>query len=148
MPTIIGPVDPDGAFVSVLVGVSAATATSLHMALRPVPAPVSARALLDTGAEMTCVDVALIRHLQLPWIGMVPANLPAHGGVTFGSISDAGLTIVHPSGRASDNLILRNHQILELPLAHLGYEVVLGRDVLASCRLLYNGPANRFRLRY
>ena len=76
MPTIVGPVDPDGAFVSVLVGVSEATARRLRMALSPVPGPVHGRGLLDTGAEMTCVDLALVRHLQLPWTGMVPANLP------------------------------------------------------------------------
>ena len=97
MPTIVGQVDPDGAFVSVLVGVSEVTALRLRMALSPVPAPITARALLDTGAEMTCADLALVRRLQLPWTGMVPANLPAHGGVTFASITDASLSCIPPA---------------------------------------------------
>jgi hypothetical protein len=79
---------------------------------------------------------------------MVPANLPAHGGVTFSSITDASLTIVHPSGQAQNDLAFRNLNVLELPLAHLGHEVLLGRDVLARRLFLYNGPRNRYRLRY
>ena len=40
-------------------------------ALRPVPSPVNARAILDTGAEITCLDTGLILTLGLPTAGTV-----------------------------------------------------------------------------
>jgi hypothetical protein len=38
--------------------------------------------------------------------------------------------------------------VMELPLSYLGYQVIIGRDVLAKCVLLYNGPRQRFAMRY
>jgi hypothetical protein len=141
-------VQNEGALVEVMLGWSAAGTQQQRMSLRPVPPPLQARALLDTGADMTCVDPALIQQLGLPFVGMVPANLPAHGGLTFSAIHDAGFTILHPSGSAHDALAILNLSVLELSVSPLGYQVLIGRDVLARCRFLYNGPGNTFRLRY
>jgi hypothetical protein len=107
-----------------------------------------AQALVDTGAEITCIDATLIQKLGLPFAGMVTANLPAHGGVTYGVLHDAGLTVLHPSGNAARNLVVPNQSVLELSLAPLGHELCIGRDVLARCQFLYDGPRNRFRLAY
>jgi hypothetical protein len=84
----------------------------------------------------------------LPFSGSVTANLPGHGGLTVNALYDAGLTIVHPSGNPRDNLVVRDLTVLEVSLAALGYQVLIGRDVLARCRFLFNGPAGRFTLAY
>jgi hypothetical protein len=141
-------VQSEGALVEVLLGWSAAAAQQQRASLRPVVSPVQVGALLDTGAEMSCVDVSVIQQLGLPFAGTAPANLPAHGGLTFGALHDASLTILHPSGQIRDYLIVLNLSVLELSLAPLGYQALIGRDVLARCRFLYDGPNNRFRLGY
>ena len=69
MPVLRDILGPDGALIDVLLGWSERRARQLRLALRPVPPPGSARALLDTGAEMTCVDAGLIRTLSLPFSG-------------------------------------------------------------------------------
>src|SRR5258707_115107 len=97
MPILRGTLAPEGALVQILVGLDASSVQATRAALRPVPSPVRVRALLDTGAEITCVDSALIQTLCL---------------------------------------------------AVLGYEALIGRDVLAQCRFLFNGPRNRFLLAY
>lgn len=148
MPTLTNVLASDGALVDVQIGFSATQTQRLRSALRPIPQPISTRALLDTGAEATGVDQALIQALGLPTRGSVLANLPAHGGLTFGFLYDAALTIVHPSANYHLDLVIHDLAVLELPLAPLGYQVVVGRDVLALCRLLYNGPRHRFRLVY
>lgn len=148
MPTLIDTLVAEGALVDVEIGLSATQIQRLRAALRPIPQPVSARALLDTGAEMTAVDSSLVQPLGLPIRGSSMVNLPAHGGFNFSFLYDAAVTIVHPSGITSQDLAVSSTAILELPLALLGYQVVIGRDVLARCRLLYNGPRNRFRLAY
>jgi hypothetical protein len=148
MPVIKGPIQAEGALVDVELGWSASRVRQLRAALRPVPSPVRAKALLDTGAEMTCVDSPLIQMLGLPFGGTVTANVPAHGGVQFLAIHDASLIIFHPSGNPPDNLLVRDLSVLDLSLAALGYQVLIGRDVLAKCRFAYDGPKSRFRLAY
>jgi hypothetical protein len=148
MPVLIAPLTPEGAIVDVVVGPSAATVQALRTALRPVPAAVKTRAILDTGAEITCIDDALVQALALPFGGTSLAHLPAHGGLMGTNLRDISLTVVHPSGNYQNDLVLRNLTVLELSLAFLGYQLLIGRDLLARCRLLYNGPGNRFRLAY
>lgn len=148
MPTLMDALAPEGALVDILLGLSASQVKKLHAALMSVPAPVSSRALIDTGAEITCVDGALIQTANLTIHGTTLSNLPAHGGINISLLYDASLTIVHPSGNPSDNLVIRNLPVLEVPLAPLGYQVLIGRDVLAKCAFLYYGLKNRFRLSY
>ena len=38
--------------------------------------------------------------------------------------------------------------VVEVPLAVLGYQALVGRDVLGRCRFLYDGPSGRFKLTY
>ena len=148
MPVLRGQLQNEGALVEVLLGWSAARAQQLRAALRPVPPPLQTRALLDTGAEVTCVDTSLIQQLGLPFGGTVPANLPAHGGLTFTALHNASLIILHPSGQTRDHLAVVNLSVLELSLAPLGYRALIGRDVMTRCRFLYDGPRNSFRLTY
>jgi hypothetical protein len=108
MPVLTGVFQPEGALVDFVVGWSFLHAQQLRLALRPVPPPVSTRALIDTGAEITCVDSTLIQTLGLPFAGTVLANLPAHGGLTANVLSAASLIIIHPSGNARNNLVMRN----------------------------------------
>ena len=58
MPILKGDLQPEGALVDVQVGWSAGQARHLRQAQRPVPPALDARALLDTGAEITCLDTA------------------------------------------------------------------------------------------
>src|SRR5262249_18071788 len=125
MPVLRGSLQPEGALVDVLAGWSAADAQKLRLALRPVPPGVSARALLDSGAEITCVDSALIQILGVPVGGYLRANLPAHGGMSFFPLYDVSLAVLHPSGNPRDNLSVRNLKVLEISLAPLGYEMLL-----------------------
>jgi hypothetical protein len=148
MPVIVDAVSAEGPMVNVEIGWSHHTARTPRLALRPIPPPLAGRAVLDTGAEVTCADPAFVRNLGLPFAGVALLNLPAHGGLSIASRAEASLTIVHPSGNPADNLVLPHLSVMELALAGIGYEVLIGREVLAKCRLLYNGPRNRFRLAY
>jgi hypothetical protein len=148
MPIIRGPIEGDGAIVDVVFGWSAAAVRKLRAGLRPIPPRVAGRALLDTGAEVTCLDASLIRSLGLAPVGPIFANLPAIGGVGVSLQFEAAVTILHPGGIASDHLAVSDVAVLEAPLSVLGYQALIGRDVLARCRLLYDGLANQFDLSY
>jgi hypothetical protein len=145
VPVLKGVLQPEGAVVEVQVSWSAGQARQLRQAHRPVPPALDARALVDTGAEITCVDGLLIQHLGLPLAQLALANVPALGGLRVGTHYHAGVVLVHPSG---SSLAVPNLLIMEVPFAGLGYQALLGRDVLARCDFLYGGRRQRFALRY
>jgi hypothetical protein len=58
------------------------------------------------------------------------------------------MTLVHPSANQRANLVLRSLPVLEQPLNQLGYEALLGRDVLEHCLLVYDGPSRLLTIAY
>jgi hypothetical protein len=151
MRTLTASIGTEGAVLDVQVGLAAADLQLLRNAGCPVPTPMAARALIDTGAEVSCVDVQLLDPLRA--VGVAPqrfvfANFPAAGGLTLAPEYAVGLTIVHPSGNPRAALILRSLPVVEKLLDHLGYQVLLGRDVLMDCLLVYDGPAAVLTLAY
>src|SRR4051794_10918078 len=56
MPRLTFSVTPDGLACDALIGVHRTVAVALHAAGQPIPAPVSGRALIDTGSNVTCVS--------------------------------------------------------------------------------------------
>jgi hypothetical protein len=148
VPNLTHPIDTDGALVDIEVGWARSRARAARQAGRPIPPAIQVRALIDTGAETSCLHSTYVQQLDLPLGGLVMANVPALGGPTFASEHDASLTVLHPSGNPRLNLVLFDVLVLDLDLGALGYQALLGRDMLAWCRLLYDGPAGRFKLRY
>jgi hypothetical protein len=120
----------------------------LRAALQPVPPPAEVRAILDSGAEVTCIDGSVVQTLGFPVGGITLANVPAAGGLTIGLHHDVNVTLVHPSGDPRQDLVVEDWPVIELRLRPLGYQVLVGRDVLNRCRFVYHGPRGRFRLAY
>ncbi len=148
MPWLTDVVQPEGPIVAVEIGLSRMEIQRLRKAVRPVPAAVSLRALIDTGADCSAVEPRAVASLALPVKNITLANIPALGGLTPITQHDAGLTLVHPSGDTRLNLVMGTLLLAEVSLGALGYEVLIGRDVLQRCRFLYHGPRNRFKLAY
>jgi hypothetical protein len=148
MTVLADSIAPNGALVRVLVGIGASQRQKLRTAFRPIPQAVSLDALLDIGAETTCYDSQAVRALGLEFDTIITLNAPALGGFGLVSIEKASLTIVHPSGNPADDLVIPGIGIIDLPLNTLGYQLLLGRDVLNRCRLVYDGPAGTFTLEY
>ena len=120
-----------------------------------IPPPLSVVALLDTGAERTCFDPAVVARLGLPRSNstfLAPPGVvtgPAvFGGSTFNFTYEAGLVILHPVIKPPSNLVVHELEVDELPLSAFGIEAVIGRDVLAGCVLVYNGPSASATLAY
>ena len=148
MPFLRGLVQPEGALVEVRLSWSAVQIRRLRQACQPVPQVIDAQALLDTGAEITCVDDLLVQRLSLPLAQVTLANVPALGGLRAAPHFHAGITLPHPSGDPNLELAQPNLIVLEMPLAGLGYQVLIGRDVLDRCDFLYSGRRQRFTLAY
>ncbi len=107
------------------------------------------RGLLDTGANRTCVDATLLRSLGFTPTGSIdmftsstgnaPARVP-----TFDL--DLALIATFPS---EPNLVFRNQSVMAMHLAEgQGFQVLIGRDLLSKCLLVYNGKEKSFTLAY
>lgn len=138
----------DGATVAVRVGVSRQELVRLRTARRPIPHPADLTALIDTGAQMTCIDPAATRRLGLALYGVTPVNVPAAGGLTGAVQYAASLTVVHPSGNSADDFVVPDLPLTEVNLSVLGYDILIGRDVLVLCALHLDGPGLSFTLDY
>jgi hypothetical protein len=127
----------------VIVGVSEPRKQALIAASQAVPNPIQLRALLDTGASHTCVVRGTIAPLGLSPTGQGQMSTPSTGSAPAAcDVYDVSLIIIHP---ALSKLISAMPIIECGPLAG-PYEVLLGRDLLAHCLLVYNGPSNAVSL--
>jgi hypothetical protein len=149
MPSLTGTwTQPDGAILAVRIGITGPEQQLLRAANHPIPQPVETTALLDTGAEVTCVDPAVFARLSLPFLNVTPVNMRAGGGL-FGSAQYAGsLVLPHPSGKRRDDFEVEYLSLTEVDLGVLGYDVLIGRDVLARCVFRFDGPGLAFTLDY
>lgn len=145
------PLSAEGPLVDAEVGFGEHLVRSLRQAGRAIPEPVKMRALLDTGADVTCIDKHVLAPLVargLPFTRFVYSNVPALGGLLPSLEYDVGLTIPHPTGQPRSSLRVRAIAIIEKPLGALGYQAVIGRDVLDRCLFIYDGPSKSFTLGY
>lgn len=85
---------------------------------------------------------------SLPPLRFVFASVPALGLFGLAAEYEVTLSIVHPSGESRSNLVLRSHPVLDQPLAKLGYEGLLGRDVLNQLAFYWDGPGKLLSLAY
>lgn len=148
MPVLTLPIISEGPLVNIEVGWSRARAKVLRKTLQPVPPPVQFEALIDTGADTTCLDPTIIAQLGFLLGGITLANVPATGGLIPALEHDVSLRILHPSGNGILDLLFTDLLILELELGTVGYQALLGQDVLAQCDFLYQGPSGQFQLTY
>jgi hypothetical protein len=151
MHTITGPTDGPGPMLDVLIGLPGTIVRKLQAAGSPIPHPVQTTALIDTGAETSCVAPSLLRPLLgagLSLSRIVMSNLPALGGVRPALEYTISLTVLHASGDRRSHLLVHNLPVLEQEIGQLGHRALLGLDVLKSCILILNGPGNSFTLGY
>jgi hypothetical protein len=147
---------PDGAVVRVRILLDRPTTLRLRASRQPAPQPIDVTALLDTGAQCSCVDPTVAAQAVLPLYGfgftVAPGAGPkppaGFGGAGVSTRHTAGLTILHPQGGPGQHFVVPDLIVSALPLNSLGYDALIGRDVLAACVVVYDGPAGSVTLAY
>lgn len=145
MPHVTQTIQASGPILECRVGVSVDRAKALKSTSSPIPPTVLIQGLVDTGASASTIDPTVVEALGLTPTGQAMMITPTTGAVpqpcaTF----DISLTLVHP------NLQLRLGAlpVCESVLAHQGFEMLIGRDVLKQCLLVYDGQDDTFTLAF
>jgi hypothetical protein len=145
MPTVSLQVAPGGPLIDIMVGVSQSRAQTLQAAGQPVPNAVPVRGLVDTGASCTCIDPSVFQTLGLTPRGVTQMLTPStgqqfHQAPTY----DVSLILTHPA----ISLTFPNVSVAESHLSIQGIQALIGRDILNSCLLVYDGQRGIFILAF
>ena len=144
MPHLTLRVSPGGPLLDILVGVSQAREEALKKASQPVPPLVKGLALVDTGASCSCMDPSIFSSLGLTPTGSVLVYTPSTGTTPHNADQyDVSLLIplVVPISRRFSSL-----PVTASNLAHYGFQALIGRDILMTGLLIYDGQAGIFTL--
>ena len=145
MPILNAAMTLEGAIIDLSIGMTEPNRQAMLKAVKPAPAPILIRALVDTGAFCTHISASVIPPLGLTPTGSVLVATPSTGAkpATFVEYH-VSVTILHPE-------LARIFDIVPIlacePLAD-DYQALLGRDLLKSCTFFYNGPNDTFSLAF
>lgn len=128
-----------GPVVQVTISLGTAMAQALQQAGHAVPTPVSGLALIDTGADGTCIDKDQAEAMGLPVIDVGKMSSATHedepSNIHPIRVEFAGVPIVVEVERA-----------LCARLKRFNLLAIIGRDLLMHCNLVYNGIAGTITL--
>jgi predicted aspartyl protease len=146
MPVLTIPLEARGAIMTVGIGVSLPRSIALKKAGLVVPQVVIIRALIDTGANCTCVDPEVIKKLALTPSGVVHM-LSASTGATPHVCNqfDVAIVIAMDNQVHVPSLVI---PVIESNLKTHGFHALIGRDVLDQGVMIYDGPRRSITLTF
>ncbi|MDE2475960.1 MAG: retropepsin-like domain-containing protein [Alphaproteobacteria bacterium] len=147
MPHLSGQVTPWGPLIHVIVSASGPRVSALTQAGQAAPQPVLAKLVVDTGASLTAIDVSILNQLGLSPTGKTPIHTPSTAGSPHQANQyDVGLTIFgHNNSLAFISVAL---PVIDGSFRPQGIDGLLGRDVLASSRMIYSGADSWYGLSF
>ena len=145
MPQLVYPIDPDGLLVDVVVGLRGLTTARQLAAGQPITAPLRARGAIDTGTDVTAVSAALLQRL-----GVASSNKKTtqtvSGQLTV-QMFVVSVGVTNFGDPAAPGLVEPDLTVMELvTVLPRAIEVLIGLDILRSCKFLLDGPAGWFSL--
>lgn len=148
MPYFTRQVAPNGGLIlAATVGVSQARRTALVAANESIPNLVPVQALVDTGAGCTCVDPSVLKQLKLTPTGITSVSTPSTGA-NPAKVNQYDVAIIIQTAQNLPLLVFQNIPVVESELAFQGFQMLLGRDILSRCLLVYDGINRIFSLAY
>jgi len=147
VPVVNREIGGEGVLVDVLVGVAPPRQRALERVGFPVPTPIGAYAVVDTGASISGVDRRILEALELRGeVNVLDIHTPSTEDVPYRcAVYVVSLTLVSVGGsRLFPELYVLATSFTEDEQAR----VILGREVLGQCRFFYDGPGKAFEFAF
>ena len=145
MPHFILSHGPLGPLIDLYIGVSSPRFTALQKEGQTPPTPILAKALVDTGASHSAVDVIIIDALGVSAKRIASVITPSTGSVPH-KFHTFDVSIYIPITKDVVPWSKGAHEVTRAELKHQGFDVLIGRDILAEGILIYDGRNNLFTL--
>jgi hypothetical protein len=136
------PITPDGLEVDVFVNLEAAALIPLWQT-GTHPAPIAGRGIIDTGSDITAVSQSILQRLVVPFVFQTATQ--GIGGSVPVNLYKVSLHILDSRNVSLTWLTLPTLLVMELPTG-LQFDVLIGLDVIRTCKMLVDGPAGKFTL--
>jgi hypothetical protein len=146
MPHVTLDIERAGPIVRVGVGVSQARRDLLSAAGQNPPLLQSANALVDTGASSSAIDPSILSPLGLKPVSIAPVHTPSTGDQpAMAYIYDVSIWLVDSR---TQYVLEKSFPVICTSLKTQGIDMLLGRDMLGECLLVYDGIDRRFTLAF
>lgn len=120
-----------GPALAIEISVTDSHAAILNQTSVPIPQPKTGSALIDTGARFTAVDIDTLNELGIPPVSTIQVTTPS-GQATQGVFM---CRIVFPG----TNIPQIDHPVTGSQIKTFGHIALIGRDILNSALLVYDG---------
>jgi hypothetical protein len=157
MPLVDAPISPAGCFVDVAIHISEGRVAALTAAGKPLRKPFLGAGLVDPGASNSMIDVTIVKMLGLQPTGVISILTPSTGSTPY-NCNQYDVSVWFPQAPTLIQQTLQQaatpHPVhLTLPVTDTdfsaqGFQVRIGRDVLARGVFIYNGLCGRFTLAF
>ncbi len=147
MPYFVGDIDPaQGPLIRVHVSVDGPLAAHFQQHGQPLPRVLVYDALIDTGASGVCISDRVIREVKPRVIDqgkmLTPSSGPTGHTVDIHAIS---LAIPCRSEQPKPFAFVR---AMASTIGVQGIDLLIGRDILGQCLLVYDGLSGKFTVAY
>lgn len=139
--SVEGKIEAAGPITNVKIMASSARVELLKARGLAYPEPVTVRALVDTGASSSAIDIHLVQEFGLVPTGSTLIHSPS--GESRRDIYDISVAI-----SPENNPRVYTIGVVATELARNGFFMLVGWDILSTCGLECDGPARKFTLRY
>ena len=144
MPALTFPISPDGLVVPALLDLGSKDRAGLVLQGTPTPPPIPARALIDTGTDVTAFCPRLITALgALPVGSATTQTATALATIRFYQIT---LTVHDPIRAGAQPLIRSDWVVTDLPVDLPNIDVLIGLDLIRQITTTIDGPGGLFAL--
>lgn len=137
-------VERRGPLVTVAVSPDEKVAAKRRAARLPAITPHYCEALVDTGSSACLIGPEIVAALGLESTGMTALGTAS----TAGERRPSRLFSVAITWTVGGRSMSMTVEAVESDLSDIGVGALLGRDFLARCLLVYNGPSGEFTLSF
>ncbi len=147
MPRLEVPISPRGPILDVRLCAATEDVDAIAAAGRLVSPASSVSGLVDTGAEMTAIEQSIIDWMGIPVINFLEATSSVLGDEVR-MVGVYRLRMTFGSLETSDAPRWRTIYAIGVKVVSPGAVVLVGRDLLATCRFTYDGRKRRLMMSY
>jgi hypothetical protein len=138
------PIDPAGLLADVAVNLEASVLLPLRSS-GGGSAPIQGRALIDTGSDITAVALPILQQLRIPPI--LQTVTQGIGGAHSVNLYRVSLHVLDARNVNLPWLSQPSLVVMDLP-GSFPFDVLIGMDVLLTCKMVVEGPGRMFTLEF